>query len=155
MQHAINSRERKLDDFFRRAKKQTVDEEVTSDLARLGAVLACGYIERCVEVIILERLTARAHERVLKFIKTHFKKGTNYDCEAISQLLERFDVGWAKKFRSDLAKNEQLATSLSSLYVLRNSIAHGGDQNRGLAGVEALYEDCKSIVMVLVDATKG
>ena len=154
MQHAIDSRERKLDAFFKRAKKQAADDEITSDMARLGAVLACGYIERCVEVIILERLTKRAHARVLKFVKSHFKKGTNYDCEAICQLLERFESGWADSFRSQISKNEQWASSLSSLYVLRNSIAHGGDQNRGLAGVETLYEDCKVIVKALVEATR-
>ncbi len=59
MRHAITSRERKLDDFFVRANKLT-DDELKSDLARLGAVLVCGYVERCVEVIILDRLTTKA-----------------------------------------------------------------------------------------------
>lgn len=154
MKHAIDSRERKLDDYFTRAKKRLAEEELASDLARLGAVLACGYVERCVEIIILERLSFRAQERVLKFVRGHFKKGTNYDCEAIGQLLERFDTDWANKFRAILHGNEEWETSLTSLYALRNSIAHGGEQNRSLTGVEALYHNCKYIVIALVDATK-
>ncbi|TBY28406.1 hypothetical protein E0H93_24995 [Rhizobium leguminosarum bv. viciae] len=154
MQHAIDSRERRLDEFFERANKGVADEEILSDLARLGAVLACGYVERCVEIIILERLSKRAHERVLQFVKTHFKKGTNYDCEAICQLLERFDIAWASEFRRILKGNEQWETSLDSLYALRNSVAHGGVQNRSLAGVKALYDECKYVMMALVDATK-
>ena len=99
MRHAIKNRERKLDEFFLRAENVT-DDELKSDLARFGAVLVCGYIERCVEIIVLERLTPRAQPRVLQFIKGHFKRGTNYDCEAICQLLTRFDQHWENKFRS-------------------------------------------------------
>jgi hypothetical protein len=154
MRHAIESRERKLNAFFARAKK-TVDDELKSDLARFGAVLVCGYVERCVEVVILERLSNRAQPQVLQFIKSYFKKGTNYDCEAICQLLIRFDPDWEAAFRSMINKNDQWLSSLVSAYNLRNSIAHGGDGNKGLAGVEALYLDCKSIVVALEDATKG
>ncbi|WP_025031124.1 HEPN domain-containing protein [Nitratireductor aquibiodomus] len=154
MRHAIASRERKLDAFFHRAKKKVADDEVVSDLSKLAAVLACGYVERCVEVVILERLSNRAHTRVLKFIKAHFKRGTNYDCEAMCQLLDRFDTDWSKKLRQKLDANEQLATSLASLYVIRNSVAHGGDQNRGLAGIESMYSDCKLIIAALVEATQ-
>lgn len=154
MKLAIESRERRLDAFFARAKKFPTDDEVASDLAKLGAVLACGYIERCVEVVILDRISHRAHARVVGFIKTHFKKGTNYDCEAINQLLERFEKSWADKFRAEIAKNEQWTSSLSSLYSLRNSIAHGGDQNRSLIGVETLYNEVKFVVKILVESTK-
>lgn len=153
MRYAIASRERKLDDFFARANKLN-DDELKSDLARLGAVLVCGYVERCVEVIILDRLTNKAQPRVLQFIKSHFKKGTNYDCEAICQLLIRFDQSWEASFRSSIDKNDQWISSLTSAYTLRNSIAHGGDGNKGLAGVEALYADCKKIVSYLIEATK-
>lgn len=153
MQHAIDSRERKLDAFFVRAKGVS-DDELKSDLARFGAVLVCGYVERCVEVIVLGRLAGRAHPRVLQFIKSHFKKGTNYDCEAICQLLVRFDQDWGTAFRLAIGKNDQWSTSLASAYNLRNSIAHGGDGNEGLNRVENLYMDCKNIVVALVDATK-
>lgn len=154
MQLAIGSRERKLDAFFARAK-HAGDEEVASDLARLGIVLVCGYVERCVEVIILNRLATRAQPRVLQFIKSHFKKGTNYDCEAICQLLIRFDQDWEKTFRLMISNNDHWSTSLASAYNLRNSIAHGGDGNKGLLGVETLYTDCKRIVVALIEATKN
>ncbi|WP_162419825.1 HEPN domain-containing protein [Microvirga brassicacearum] len=154
MQHAIESRERKLDAFFARAMSAGNDE-LKSDLARFGAVLVCGYVERCVEVIILHRLTTRAQPRVLLFIRSHFKKGTNYDCEAICQLLIRFDQNWETAFRSTISRNDQWSSSLASAYALRNSIAHGGDGNKGLPGVEALYTDCKNIVVALVEATNN
>jgi hypothetical protein len=150
---AIENRERKLDEFFARSKLAQ-DDEIASDLARFGVVLVCGYVERCVEIIILDHLAKKAHPRVLQFIKSHFQKGTNYDCEAICQLLIRFDQNWEVAFRSMIKKNDQWSTSLASAYSLRNSIAHGGDGNRGLRGVETLYADCKRIVAALIEATK-
>ena len=154
MRHPIKSREQKLDAFFARAKG-TDDEELKSDLARFGAVLVCGYVERCVEVVILDRLTRMAQPRVLQFIKSHFKKGRNYDCEAICQPLNRFDQKWEAPFRLTISKNDQWSQSLESAYNLRNSIAHGGDGNKGLLGIETFYTDCKSIVAALVEATKN
>jgi len=154
MQHSIDSRQRKLDTFFARARA-VKDDELKSDMARFGLVLVCGYVERCVEVIILDRLTSRAQPRVLQFIKTYFKKGTNYDCEAICQLLIRFDQGWSDAFRTTIEANDGWEASLTSAYALRNSIAHGGDGNKGLPGVEAFYTDCKNIVAALIEATKN
>lgn len=154
MQLAISSRERKLDAFFERAKKRVTDDEVVSDLSKLAAVLACGYVERCVEIIVLERLNNRAHARVLKFVQAHFKRGTNYDCDAMCQLLERFDSEWSERLKKKLHTNERLASSLVSLYSIRNSVAHGGDQNRGISGIEIMYQDCKLIVSALIEATQ-
>ncbi len=83
MQLVIDSRKSKLDAFFARAKSSDILEESRADLAKFGAVLVCGFVERCVEVVILQRLSGRAHPRITKFIQAYFRKGTNYECEAI------------------------------------------------------------------------
>ena len=155
MRHSIDSRVRRLDAFFQRAKNPGLTDEIRSDLARLGAVLVCGFVERCVEVIILDRLSSRAHPRVNSFIRGHFRRGTNYDCEAICQLFERFDLDWGRRPRGTLASRDNITESLTSAYTLRNSIAHGGDQNRGLKGVEDLYVDAKQLVEAMILATQG
>ena len=116
-----------------------IEEEIQADLARYGAVLICGYVERCAEVIIIERLARKAHPRVINFVKSHFKRGTNYNCIAISELLERFDLDWARRFREFCDSNAQHVTEIESAYNLRNSIAHGGDATRGMAGVGKLF----------------
>ncbi|KQW30824.1 hypothetical protein ASE36_00530 [Rhizobium sp. Root274] len=153
MRHAIESRERKLDRFFARARS-VEDGELQSDLARYGTVLVCGFVERCVEVIILERLSQKAHPRIIQFLKSHFKRGTNYDCEAICQLLVRFDQDWESQFRSIIDANDEWISSLTSAYAIRNAIAHGGDGNKGLAGVETFYGDSKKIIWSLVKSTE-
>ena len=98
MRHAIDSRIRQLDGFFARASA-IEDDELKADLSKLGAVLACGFVERSVEIIILDRISYRAHPRVQSFVKSYFKKGTNYDCDAICKLIERFDVVWSRNMR--------------------------------------------------------
>lgn len=155
MRHSIDSRIRRLDTFFQRAKQTPLPDETRSDLARFGAVLVCGFVERCVEVIILERLSNRAHPRVNSFIRSYFKRGTNYNCEAICQLLERFDLNWSRRFRETLVSRDNLAESMNSAYTLRNSIAHGNDGNRGLNGVEDLYVDAKQLVEAMIVATQS
>jgi hypothetical protein len=150
---AVESRKSQLTKYFTRIERAELGEEIKADLAKHGAVLVCGYVERCVEIVIVDRLSTRAQPRVLSFIKSHFKKGTNYDCEPICQLLERFDQDWTRKFRKFLEENGGLSEQMTSAYALRNSIAHGGDANRGLAGVKELYGAAIRVIDGLIAAT--
>jgi hypothetical protein len=153
VRHSIDLRKRKLDTFFKRVEDRNLDEQLVADLSRFGAVLICGFVEKCVEVVVLERLKNRAHPRVITFLKSHFRRGTNYDCKAIEQLLIRFDPEWAERFQTFCSQNEAHAEALDSAYALRNSIAHGGDGNRGLNGIKQLYSSAQEIVEALIWAT--
>lgn len=150
---AIEQRKRALDVFFQRAATLG-DDEIKADLAKLGAVLSCGFIERSVEIIVMEKIQKRAHDRVKSFVKSHFKSGKNYDCIAICGLLERFDLTWARKMRDWIQDNPGPVESLTSIYGLRNSIAHGGGQTSSLARIQAYAEDCKIIVDAMLKATR-
>lgn len=149
----IEQRKLALDNFFARAKK-VEDEQVTADLAKLGAVLSCGFVERSVEIIVMHKLDKRANDRIKSFVKSHFKKGTNYDCTAICALLERFDPSWSKKMKKWMETNVGAVESLVSIYGLRNSIAHGGGQTSSLLRIMAYADDCKAVVDAMLQATK-
>jgi hypothetical protein len=151
--YAIETRKQQLDAYFRRADDSAIPDEVRSDLAKHGIVLVCGFVERSVETVIMEKIAPRAHPRVQSFIRGYFKIGTNYNCEAIAQLLERFDVKWGEKFRSFLKTRDDVVEALRSAYDLRNSIAHGGTGNRGLRGVQDLYASAKEVVDAMEVAT--
>lgn len=154
MLHAVTSREQKLASYFERIKKLKLGEEVEADLSKHGIVLICGYIERSVETIVIERISKKANPTVINFVKSHFKRGTNYDCEPIKQLLARFDQKWSDKFGKFMGDNENIVSSVSSAYALRNSIAHGGDGNRGLQGVLQIFDDSKLLVQALAKSTQ-
>jgi len=142
-----------LDAFFARVVGSSLQEEAQSDLARHGTVLVCGFIERGIELVIMDKIKDRAHPRVLKFVRRHFQRGTNYDCEAITQLLERFDSKWASQFRDFLKTRDDLIQAITSAYALRNSIAHGGTANIGIHRVRELYTAAESVIDGLFAAT--
>lgn len=102
----------------------------------------------------MDRLSQRAHPRVISFVKGHFKRGTNYDCEPICQLLERFDLDWSKNLRAFLKENDDVVEAMSSAYTIRNSVAHGGDGSGGLKVIMDYFEAAKRLVDALFEATK-
>ena len=154
MRPQIQNRVREIERFITRASDKNVPEDLQAALARFGAVLLCGFIERSVEIIIMDRLATRAQGRVLNFVKSHFQRGTNYDCEAIIQLLERFDVGWSQSFRRFIDANDEVKEGVSSMYGVRNSVAHGGTNSVGLARLQQLFSASQSLVGGLEEATK-
>jgi N-acetylglutamate synthase-like GNAT family acetyltransferase len=101
----------------------------------------------------MDHVNKRAQPRVANFIKAHFRKGKNYDCEAIAQLLDRFDVEWGKKNRIFKSSRDDIVQSISSLYTLRNSVAHGGSGNPGIRGVVALHQAAQELVDELLSVT--
>ena len=129
------------------------DERVGAALQKYCTVLICGFVERSVEIIILERLKSRAHPRVLKFVKAHFKSGTNYDCAAISELLERFDLEWRREFDKFVSRHEEEVEALRSTYSVRNSVAHGGTANVSAKLLKTRVVHIKSIVDAVLLAT--
>lgn len=154
MQHAIDSRMQAVALFLTKAAEPNIEDEVRDYMCRFGAVLICGTVERCVEVVILDRLANRAQTRVLAFLKSYFKRGTNYDCPAIGQLLNRFDSEWYRRFSEFVDCNPDVKEGLASCYVIRNSVAHGGAQTVGLDRLKQLHESGKRAVQALIEATR-
>jgi hypothetical protein len=152
--HAIESRKRQLDEFFERAKDKAISDIIRSDLARHGAVLVCGFVERAVETVVMERVSLYANVRVANFVRKHFARGTKYDCEQICQLFERFDPVWSDGLRRFLVDNDDVVQSMLSVYGLRNPIAHGGTANASLVYVIGYYECAKRLVDAMIAVTR-
>ena len=131
------------------------DAEISDALRKYCTVLICGFVERSVEVVVLQRLKSRAHPRVLSFVKSHFKRGTNYDCNTMCRLLERFDAGWKTSFEEFLMQHEREVEGLSSVYSVRNSVAHGGSGSISSQSLRQRCADAKIIVDGIVDATRN
>jgi hypothetical protein len=142
----IASRIVQIDQFVAQASGKDVPEQIQSHLSRFGAVLVCGLIERSVEHVILERLAGRAHPRVLRFIRSHFQRGSNYDCEAIEQLLRRFDNEWGERFHDFVSNHDEIREGIASVYAVRNSVAHGGTNSMGLTRLKELFSVSKELI---------
>src|SRR5262245_60036579 len=153
MQQQLENRFRAVEAFVHQSSAARVPEEIRSYLFRFGTVLICGNIERSVEIIILSRLTSRAHPRVLNFVTSHFSRGTNVDCAAIGQLLNRFEPGWYRSFQKFVDDNEDVKDGVSSCYSVRNSVAHGGTMSVGGARLRELLNMSRRLIDGVVDAT--
>jgi hypothetical protein len=153
MKIQLEQRFNTLSDFLTDACNRADDDQMGNQLRRLGAVLVCGYIERSVEIIIIERLKKKAQPQVLQFIKSHFKRGSNYHCAAIQELLQRFDSGWATKFETWMSENSEQVDGVKSIYSVRNSVAHGGTNNVGSASLLKYSLAAQAVIEELISAT--
>lgn len=153
MQFQLDSRANAVAAFISRCSDKDLPPELQSELCRFGTVLICGNVERSLEIIVLERLSKKAHPRILEFIKSHFKRGTNYDCSAIAQLLNRFDTDWYRSFEAFVAANGDVKEGISSCYALRNATAHGGTGNIGARRLTELFDLSKQLISGIVAAT--
>ena len=150
-----------IEDRFKRLNQQidlacdARDDEVAATLCRFGTVLICGFVERSIELILLDRLKPLAHPRVLNFVKSHFKRGTNYNCDTICQLLERFEPDWRDNFKDFMANHEKEVDGLSSTYAVRNAVAHGGSGGMSSSTLRERRDEAKRIVDALIRATGG
>ena len=131
MQFVIEQRFAELEKLVVAVQARGLDEQVASYLCKLGSVLVCGNLEKCVEHLLIEKVGGESQPRVTNFLKTHFRMGRNYDCENILQLMFRFDSDWGRKFEKFVEENSRIKEGVSSCYAVRNSVAHGGGNSFG------------------------
>ena len=134
-----------LDRLVVAAAQKALDEQLAAYLCKLGTVLVCGNLERCVEIIVTARLS-RSPPQVRTFLKAYFKRGANYDCEQITQLLYRLDAIWGRDFETYLTQNPSIKESIASCYATRHSVAHGGGQSLGPRALKQYFDASFSLV---------
>jgi hypothetical protein len=138
-----------LEKLVRAASARSLDEQLAAYLCRLGSVLVCGNLERCIEILLTERIGPRSAPQVTPFLRAYFKRGSNYDCEQIGQLLHRFDAEWGRAFDAYLEVNGQISVSISSCYAVRNSVAHGGGQSLGPRALKQYFDASFTLIVDL------
>lgn len=111
--------------------------------------MICGNLERCVEHLVIERIGKRSVVQTTSFLKAYFKRGTNYDCDSILQLLFRFDPVWGREFEEFVKNHLDIKDGVSSCYAIRNSVAHGGGGNLGYRDLRQYYEASFYVVIKL------
>lgn len=153
MRHAIDSRFAEVGRLLDQASAASIPDEIQATLFRHAAVRICGCIERSIEIIILERLKSRAHPRVVRFIEGHFKRGINFECGAVEELLGRFDPEWRRAFCDRIENDPAIPEGVSSCYAVRNSVAHGGTQSVGSKRIRELLGVARLMIDAVIEAT--
>ena len=145
----IEQRFKGLQELILAASDQSLDERTASYFCRLGSVQICGNLERCIELTIVARFANRSPKQIGNFLRRHFQRGVNYDCERICQLLNHFDHNWGRSFEDFVKANDRVKESISSCYAIRNSVAHGGGQSLGPRILRQYYEASLEVVAQL------
>lgn len=91
---------------------------------------------------------------MLSFVKTHFQRGTNFDCTAVEALLQRFDQDWYRAFSEFVEKNPHIKEGISSCYAVRNSVAHGGTMSVGKNRLKELLQISRTYINAVVECTR-
>lgn len=151
MSFVIDQRFTALERLIDAASDKTLDPLTQSNLCKLGSVMICGNLERCIEHLIIERIGKRSAPQTATFLKSFFKRGTNYDCENIVQLLFRFDANWGRAFETFVNDHWAIKDGVASCYSIRNSVAHGGSASLGHKALREYYEASFYIVIKLED----
>lgn len=153
MSFTTEQRFKALEALIDAAKKQQ-DAQTASYLCKLGCVQVCGNLERCIELLISERFEKKTPPQIPVFLKRYFKRGTNYDCDEISNLLYKFDAGWGKSFEVFVSTNQPIKESISACYGLRNAIAHGGAQSLGYGSLQQYFNASRLVIEKIEEAMR-
>jgi len=149
LQFVIEQRFAELEKLVIAVQARNLDEQVASYLCKLGSVLVCGNLEKCIEYLFIEKIGGESQPRVTSFLKSHFRTGRNYDCDNIQQLMFRFDSQWGREFERFVEANGRVKEGVSSCYAVRNSVAHGGGQSLGPNALKQFYEATLTLVAEL------
>jgi hypothetical protein len=149
LQFVIEQRFAELEKLVVAVQARGLDEQIASYLCKLGSVLVCGTLEKCVEYLLTEKIGGESQPRVTSFLKGHFRQGRNYDCDYILQLLFRFDSDWGRKFETFVSGSGIVKEGVSSCYAVRNSVAHGGGQTLGPKALKEFYDAALTLVAEL------
>ncbi|MFC6792157.1 HEPN domain-containing protein [Methylobacterium komagatae] len=146
MSFSIDQRLVALERVITEAANTSHAAEVSSYLCRFGSVLVCGHLERCLELILCEKFEGTMPSQMSAFLRRYFGAGTNYDCDRIVALLNRFDTTWGVALETFIASNQRVKESVSSCYAVRNSVSHGGGQSLGARVLKQYFDDVVTLI---------
>jgi hypothetical protein len=149
LQFVIEQRFAELEKLVIAVQARNLDEQLASYLCKLGSVLVCGNLEKCIEYLFIEKIGGESQPRVTSFLKSHFRTGRSYDCDNIQQLMFRFDSQWGREFERFVEANGRIKEGVSSCYAVRNSVAHGGGQSLGPNALKQFYDATLTLVAEL------
>ena len=138
--HSITSR---LDDVFESSRNIT-DDEIKSHYSRYLCVLASGYLEESIKIIIKTYISTRTHPNISNYINYSTSRMTNFKTKEIGNFLNSFNSEWKEKFETILTDEEK--DSVDSVVANRHQIAHGHNVGVSFVRVNDWYKNIKKAV---------
>jgi len=127
--------------------------EVRAHWAKYTCVLISGFIEQAIKEIVREHASATAAPKIRRYLENTWPNSKNMRCEAISEILENFDISWSQGFL-DWIKKDERKKEINEIIRWRNDIAHGKEANTNNITTSSVNTKFK-IACNLIDFLEG
>ena len=143
---------KQIDDLFTEVKSFSGDPIIESLLTQYLCIKVSGFLENCVRIIFVEYTGSNCQGHIQNFILKKLERFPNPIYAEIVKITREFSDTWSNGFKNKITQKQQ--TSLNSINVNRNAIAHGGRSNITLRELSDYYDDVVKIVEELEDCCK-
>jgi hypothetical protein len=141
---ALLKEKRQIDDLFSHINAFTGDPYDKSLLTFYLCIRVSGFIENCVRIILSEYSIPRSRDQVITFIGNKLKKFPNPTYGAMVMIAKEFDDKWSKGFKGLTTRQHQ--SSIESININRNQIAHGGTSSITIGDLYKYYQDVVEVI---------
>lgn len=135
-----------IDNLFTEIENFIGDPYIKSLLTYYLCIRISGFLENSIRIIYTDYSNPNAKGNVFTFVGNKLKKFPNPTWSAILNLANDFDPNWKANIKNNIKPNQ--LTSLESINVNKNAIAHGGSSNITLSDLHSYYND---MVMLIDD----
>lgn len=137
---------RKLINDFELAKNQ--EPEVQALMVKFLCIRISGYIETFIKERIQNFVNDRkSHKVISSYIQTAIRNITNLTNDKLESFLRSFSSDWANYYMDNVT--EQMKSSLGSIYILRNHIAHGANDSLSYNNLRDHFENIERLLEVI------
>jgi RiboL-PSP-HEPN len=125
------------------------DTEVQADFARYLLVLTAGFLENCVEAILLDFTRKRSAPEVVFYVERQLANWTNPNCEKIKTIFGLFKADWRDQLEAFLIDEKK--DRINGLVALRHRVAHGEYVGTTLSQAKEYYGSALAVVQFMLE----
>jgi len=138
-----------IDNLFGDIKAFQGDPYLQSLLTNYLCVRVSGFLENCVRIIFTNYSAPRSKDNIINFVGKKLERFPNPTYDNILSLAADFNTQWKNEFKKQVKSPPQLLSSLNSINVNRNLIAHGGTSSLTIGELEQYYKDTVNLISIL------
>jgi len=115
------------------------DDYIKSLLTYYLCIRVSGFLENSIRIIFTDYSVPRTLDNVRTYINNKLEKFPNPTWDSIASLTGTFSEQWKKDIRAGVSQKQR--TSLESINLNRNAIAHGGISTIAINDLLTYYND--------------
>jgi hypothetical protein len=134
----------RLDALFGRVSALSHDLELQAHWARYLCILASGFVEESVRILLSDYVQKRADTTISRYVNAQLDGFQNPKAGKILDLLRAFDIAWAESVEQFLG--DERKDAIDSIVNNRHQIAHGRNVGISYVTIKNYYEKAVEVV---------